>query len=190
MPGAAMHPAYRSRPDTGRDHHKSRAVQSLLANTRRSTPPALPPPMSTTIRLLLTSFILILAGVPAYGADPALRGDPARPAVSAHWQRAELYFGLGRVGEYDATAAELHWRAFLDEVVTPRFPDGFTVLDGYGQWQRRDRSEPERLNSKVLVILYRGAKHRADLDAIRAEWKRRSGDQSVLLTITPAAVSF
>ncbi len=152
-------------------------------------PPALPLPMSKMIRLLLTSFLLILVGVPAYGADPTLRGDPARPAA-AHWRRAELYFGLGRVGEYDATAAELRWRAFLDEVVTPRFPDGFTVLDGYGQWQRRDRSEPERLNSKVLVILYRGAKHRADLDAIRAEWKRRSGDQSVLLTITPAAVSF
>ena len=28
----------------------------------------------------------------------AMHGDAKRPAQASHWQRAELYFGLGRVG--------------------------------------------------------------------------------------------
>ena len=82
------------------------------------------------------------------------------------------------------------WQRFLDEEVTPRFPDGFSVLDVYGQWQRRETGAIERLNSKLLVILFQGPQHRADLDALRAAWKQRTGDQSVLLTISPAEVSF
>lgn len=119
-----------------------------------------------------------------------MQGDAARPAEAANWQRAELYFGLGRVGADDTAAYAQRWQRFLDEEVTPRFPDGFSVLDVYGQWQRRETRTIERLNSKLLVILFQGPQHRSDLDALRAAWKQRTGDQSVLLTISPAEVSF
>ena len=136
-----------------------------------------------------------LASVPAAAKEakaPAasMQGDSARPAEAANWQRAELYFGLGREGADDAAAYTQRWQRFLDEEVTPRFPDGFSVLDVYGQWQRRETKTIERLNSKLLVILFQGPQHRADLDALRAAWKQRTGDQSVLLTISPAEVSF
>lgn len=143
-------------------------------------------------RLLCPLLCLLLAAAPAIATEPTLRGDAARPAAAAHWQRAELYFGLGDDGASAEVRGndDVRWRQFLDEVVTPRFPDGFTVLDGYGQWQRRDAATPERLRTKIVVILFQGAKARAALDAIRTEWKQRTGDQSVLLTLTPAAVSF
>ncbi len=136
-----------------------------------------------------------LSSVPAAAKEakaPAasMQGDSARPAEAANWQRAELYFGLGRTGADNAAAYEQRWQRFLDEEVTPRFPDGFSVLDVYGQWQRRETKTIERLNSKLLVILFQGSQHRADLDALRAAWKQRTGDQSVLLTISPAEVSF
>ena len=33
--------------------------------------------------------------------------------------------------------ADSEWQDFLATSVTPRFPDGFTVLDGHGQWLER-----------------------------------------------------
>lgn len=145
---------------------------------------------------------LLLAGLlaaalllpPSYAADTkasaTMPGDAARPVKSLRWQRAELYFGLGRSDGSTAEADGERWQRFLDEEVTTRFPDGFSVLDAYGQWQRRDTKTIERLNSKLLVVLFQGQQHRRDLDALRAAWKQRSGDESVLLTITPAEVSF
>jgi len=137
----------------------------------------------------------VSAGTPLHAretpkAAAAMQGDAARPAAAANWQRAELYFGLGRAGADDAPAHAQRWQQFLDDEVTPRFPDGFSVLDVYGQWQRREPKSIERLNAKLLVILFQGPQHRADLDALRAAWKQRTGDQSVLLTISPAEVSF
>ncbi|MDH4458670.1 MAG: DUF3574 domain-containing protein [Nevskia sp.] len=137
----------------------------------------------------------VLAGIPAHAkeapkAAATMQGDAARPADAANWQRAELYFGLGRVGGDDTAAYAQRWQRFLDEEVTPRFPDGFSVLDVYGQWQRRETKTIERLNSKLLVILFQGPQRRGDLDALRAAWKQRTGDQSVLLTISAAEVSF
>ena len=41
------------------------------------------------------------------------------------WVRSELYLGLARPDAGSVSDAE--WRSFLDEVVSPRFPDGFTT---------------------------------------------------------------
>ncbi len=140
--------------------------------------------------LLATSLLLPASHAAETAAKATMQGDAARPAKAARWQRAELYFGLGRSDGSTADADRERWQRFLDEEVTKRFPDGFSVLDAYGQWQRRDTKTIERLNSKLLVILFQGQQHRRDLDALRAAWKQRSGDESVLLTITPAEVSF
>src|SRR5690606_41197674 len=59
--------------------------------------------------------------------------------------RLELYFGTQRPGGAPVTEAE--WAAFLDEKVTPRFPDGLTVLTGNGQW-RNSRSEERRVGKE------------------------------------------
>lgn len=56
--------------------------------------------------------------------------------------------------------------------------------------KKRDTGTIERLNSKLVVILFHGARQRRALDALRTAWKQRTGDESVLLSITPAQVSF
>ena len=91
----------------------------------------------------------------------------------------------------EARVTESGWRDFLDKEVTPRFPDGLSVFDCYGQWQGKTMSRPERLRSKVLVIDYPDTPaNRAKIDAIRTAWKKRTGDQSVLNVTQPAEVSF
>jgi len=126
----------------------------------------------------------------------ALQGDAARPAEATGWVRSELYFGVGEESgtpERPQTARidEAQWRGFLDKEVTPRFPDGLTVFDAYGQWLFRGAPQPNRLATKVLVILHEDTpQRRADIEAIRLAWKQATGHQSVLWSRQPVEVSF
>lgn len=115
---------------------------------------------------------------------------PPRVPPAPDWLRSELYFSLGDAGE-PAEIAQARWRGFLDAQVTPRFPDGLTVFDADGQWRDAGAGAVERLRTRVLVILHEDTPaRRADIDAIRAAWKRLTGDQSVLRVSQPAEVSF
>ena len=122
---------------------------------------------------------------------PILQGDAAHPGHAAGWVDTNLYFGLGPADHPEQGVSETQWREFLDKEVTPRFPDGLSVLDVYGQWQGKSETAPERLRSKLLIIDYKDtAENRAKIDAIRTAWKQRTGDQSVLKVTEPADVSF
>jgi hypothetical protein len=123
-------------------------------------------------------------------ATATLAGDAAHPGTTAGWVRTELYFGLGVEGT-NTGVDEAGWRAFLDHEVSSRFPDGLSVVDVYGQWQGKGQAQPERLRSKLLLLLYPDTPaHRADVEAIRVAWKAKTGDQSVLRVTQPADVSF
>jgi len=126
-------------------------------------------------------------------SEPAstLHGDAAHPAKTTDWVDTELYFGLGPADAPDKGASEAAWRDFLDKEVTPRFPAGLSVVDVYGQWQGKNEKVPERIRSKMLVIDYPAtADNAARVEAIRAAWKKRTGDQSVLKVTQHADVSF
>jgi hypothetical protein len=122
---------------------------------------------------------------------PTLTGDPAHPGATEGWVDTKLYFGLGPADQADKGISEAEWRTFLDREVSPRFPDGLSVLDVYGQWQGKNQTTPERLRTKMLIIDYPDtAENRAKVDAIRAAWKQKTGDQSVMRVTEPADVSF
>jgi len=129
--------------------------------------------------------------VPAAGTAPTLTGDAAHPGATQGWVDTKLYFGLGPADHPEQGISEADWRAFLDAQVTPRFPSGLSVVDVYGQWLSKGKTEPERLRSKMLVIDYLDSpENREKIDAIRAAWKQKTGDQSVLRVTQPADVSF
>lgn len=136
----------------------------------------------------------LMVGCATQHAAPSgatLLGDAAHPAATSGWVETRLYFGLGLVDKPDSGVSEQVWRAFLDQEVTPRFPDGLSVIDVYGQWQGKQQTSPERLRSKQLVIDYPDtAENRAKVEAIRAAWKQHTGDQSVLRVTQSADVSF
>jgi hypothetical protein len=140
----------------------------------------------------LATLALLLALLAGCAAPDAVRHRGAiPPAQSQGWVDTRLYFGLGPADQPQQGVSEQAWREFLDHEVTPRFPDGLSVLDVYGQWQGAQQSSPERLRSKLLVIDHADtAENRARVEAIRAAWKRRTGDQSVLRVTQPADVSF
>jgi hypothetical protein len=153
------------------------------------------------MRLRVGLFIFLIAlqttgcvqhrGTAAFATAPTLAGDGQHPGTAQNWVDTKLYFGLGPADRPEQGVSEAEWRAFLDGEVTPRFPSGLSVLDVYGQWQGKDQKQVERLRSKMLIILHAdSAENRAKIDAIRAAWKKKTGDQSVLRVTEPADVSF
>jgi hypothetical protein len=123
--------------------------------------------------------------------SPTLHGDAAHPAKTQGWVDTHLYFGLGPAGAPEKGVSEAAWRDFLDKEVTSRFPAGLSVVDVYGQWQGKNQTAPERIRSKMLIIDYPGtADNDRRIDAIRAAWKQKTGDQSVMKVTQPADVSF
>ncbi len=109
-------------------------------------------------------------------------------ATATPYARLELLFGLGR--KDGGEIAEAEWRAFLDTEVTPRFPDGLTVLNGYGQW-RNSAGTIAREKSVMLVIWHRPAADSEEkIEAIRAAYKSRFGQESVLRVDGISCVSF
>ncbi len=128
---------------------------------------------------------------PSVVTAPTLQGDAAHPGQTKGWVDTKLYFGLGPVEHPEKGVSEVDWRGFLDREVTPRFPDGLSVLDVYGQWQGKNQTAPERLRSKILIIDYPDtAENRSKIEAIRLAWKLKTGDQSVMRVTEPADVSF
>lgn len=124
-------------------------------------------------------------------------GVSSMDEAEAGWLRTELYFAIGlQEGspEFDVGDKAMKvegWRRFLDEVVTPLFPDGLTVFDATGQWLSERFESPPKLDSRVLVILH-PATEEADrrIEKIRTEFLELTGQQSVLRVSQPAEVSF
>ena len=97
---------------------------------------------------------------------------------------ADLLFGRTHV-------SEASWARFLAAEVTPRFPDGFTVIDAKGQWRAPGGEKISRERSKVLMIaMPPGADNDDRLQQIIDAYKTRFRQQSVGLIVRPACVSF
>jgi len=147
--------------------------------------------LAPVLALLLAGCLHSSTAASASASAPALSGDAAHPAAARGWVDTKLYFGLGPLDQPGEGISEAEWRDFLDREVTPRFPAGLSVLDVYGQWRGRDATTPSRLRSKLLIIDYPDTQENRDkIEAIRAAWKTRTLQQSVLRVTQPADISF
>jgi Protein of unknown function (DUF3574) len=101
--------------------------------------------------------------------------------------RTELYFGTARP---DGVVSEEEFRTFLDAEITPRFPDGLTLLKGDGQFRGEDDAIIKE-QSFVLVLLYpyeSTQKSGQRIQHIRETYKEQFGQQSVLRVDDPFIV--
>lgn len=102
--------------------------------------------------------------------------------------RTELLFGLSRADGPDITEQE--FQDFVDQQVTPRFPDGLTVLTGNGQF-RDSTGTIIQEGSKLLILLYPFSKDRSALvNEVREEYKAAFQQESVLRIDEHSCVSF
>lgn len=100
-----------------------------------------------------------------------------------------LFFGRnipGTTGE----VSDAQWNAFVNEVIVPRFPDGFTVWTGAGQWKGEDGKE---VSERTLVM---ELVHKTDpaVDTKFAEiaqaYRQRFNQEAVLGVRAPAQMTF
>jgi hypothetical protein len=131
---------------------------------------------------MLLSMMCAVSGCAALGAPTC--GPDGQPEMVA-----ELFFGRN-IGD-SLGVSEADWNRFLDEEVTPRFPDGLTVMSANGQWRDTERGNVVQEPSKVLVlVLGDEAKDKPRVAEIAAAYKQRFKQQSVLTMLRPACVSF
>jgi hypothetical protein len=113
--------------------------------------------------------------------------DP--PVFGEIWARTELYFGTSKPDGTEVTDEQ--FKAFLDQEVTPRFPDGLTLLTGFGQFKNASGVIVQE-RSKLLILLYPLTDDQASdqIEAIRTAYTRAFQQQSVLRVESRAGVSF
>ena len=138
------------------------------------------------MRLAMLALLMLAAMLPAAcggGSDA-----PPCPEGTEPFVQYEIF--MGRSGDSGEVVDDAAWAAFLGETVTPRFPDGLTVLDAHGQWRASD-GVIQKERSKVLVLLAPpdGDASRL-LDEVSEDYKRRFGQESVLRVVQDACVSF
>jgi hypothetical protein len=110
------------------------------------------------------------------------------PAGRTAMARLDLLFGLGRADS--GAVSEEEWQSFLAAEVSPRFPDGLTVLPAFGQWKNASGTINQE-KARVLLIWYKpSAAAEANIETIRQAYKVRFGQESVMRVDGNACVSF
>ena len=140
-------------------------------------------------RRTLTILGAATLGVLVLLAAPGSRADvPPCPAGTERFAEYRLFFGRNRDGVEVVTDAQ--WRTFLAEEITPRFPDGLTVVDAAGQW-RNPTGAIERERTKMLIVLTApGEKGMQYTGEIAEAYKRTFGQSAVLRVVGSACASF
>lgn len=114
----------------------------------------------------------------------AFAGCATSPSVVSD----RLFFGRAIPGGGEVT--ETQWNAFVDEVIVPRFPDGFTVWRGSGHW-KGDGGMAASEQTCVLEVVH-GTSPTADakIAEIAKIYLERFKQSAVMRTRSPAEMDF
>lgn len=102
--------------------------------------------------------------------------------------RVQLYFGRDRGPQQPVSAAD--WQAFLNQEITPRFPDGLTWHDAQGQWRGADQRIVQESSFVLTLLIPATADRQADLETIVSVYRQRFQQEAVLRERSTACVTF
>lgn len=112
------------------------------------------------------------AGVPAPQAAVGCRLGEAMVET-------QLFFGLSKPG--GGTVSERDWQTFVAAEIAPRFPEGFSVLDGAGFWRDVATRKTISERSKLVVRVHaEGSEADAAIGAIVDSYKTRFQQDAVM----------
>lgn len=147
--------------------------------------------------LQLTLVAVCIMALPVAADQASDRGPLATPRAApcqGHlagelYARTELFFGLSKPD--GAMVTEDQFKSFLDKEITPRFPDGLTVLMGDGRFHNKNGNVIVE-KSVVVILLYPigvGTKN-LHIEAIREAYKTAFQQESVLRVDSLACAAF
>ena len=133
--------------------------------------------------------VLLVLGIGVTAAPASAESDTLTcPTGSELFYEFRLFFGRSR-GHVEVVS-DAAWETFLANEITPRFPNGLTVLDARGQW-RDALGLAVKERTKLVIILARPGEGGIQLtDEIAEAYKRAFRQDSVLRAITAACASF
>ncbi|MDP8935469.1 MAG: DUF3574 domain-containing protein [Cyanobacteriota bacterium] len=138
--------------------------------------------------LCLTGLLFILPVGPATIARAQLPETSDTNAKQTNLLKDELYFGLTKPGGEPVSESE--WQEFVSAVITPRFREGLTVLDGSGQFLNSS-GILIRENSKIVILIYESSPEKNQaINEIIETYKRTFQQESVLRATSEVKVSF
>ena len=130
--------------------------------------------------------ILLAAGLASGCAS--LHG-PACPAGEQPMRTAQLFFGQN-IGDKPGVS-DAAFRKFTDEELTPRFPEGLTVLDGGGQWKGKDDKLIREASKVVVLVLPRkSTDDMRRLGEVRQAYIQRFHQDSVMMVTQKVCAAF
>ncbi|MFJ3673077.1 DUF3574 domain-containing protein [Streptomyces sp. NPDC090106] len=148
-----------------------------------------------TRAVLATAALVLAVGAPAayatLGDSASASPSAAAPLRGEPYVETQLFFGTERPDGGPAVTDE-QFMTFVDEEVTPDFPDGLTVQTGRGQW-RDANGTIEKERSYELILLYPVGRAKASdrkIEEIRRAYEKEFGQESVGRVDDRARVDF
>jgi hypothetical protein len=121
-------------------------------------------------------------------SKPVATTSPMRCAAGEPMVETMLFLGLARPG---GQVSEEEFSRFIETEVTPRWKEGYTILQGQGLWYSEQRQITEREPSRVLVRFHDGgAEASSGVEAIRAAYIRAFTQDAVLRADRMACADF
>ena len=136
------------------------------------------------IRLAAT---LVVTAAVAAGCTSLRAPPPSCPAGQESLRTAQLFLGRKNVGPR-ASAPDL--QRFIDKEITPRFPDGVTVVNGGAQWQGAENMLMRDAAKVVHIVMPAKGDLNGKLEAVRKAYRARFKQESVVVITQPACVAF
>jgi len=127
----------------------------------------------------LAGAAILMLGLAGCMSAPKPQGCPVG---QASLQTAQLFLG----GKTPAAPAERDLSRFVDQEVTPRFPDGVTVVRGGGQWKGSENRMIREASKVVLVVLPASGDSHGKVEAVRIAYRSKF-KQDPVVVLPPAA---
>ncbi len=112
----------------------------------------------------------------------------ACPVGQESLRTAQLFFGQNIAGKPGVSDAA--FRKFVDDELTPRFPNGLTILNGGGQWRGSENQLIREASKVVVIVLPAKGDSSKHIDAARSAYKQRFNQETVLMVTQASCVSF
>ena len=101
----------------------------------------------------------------------------------------QLFFGRDIPG--GARVSDADWTDFAATVITPAFPDGFSVTDAKGQWRDSATGKIVREPSEIVMVAAQQTPALAPkIDKIAEAYRKRFHQQSVGIVTRPVCAAF
>jgi len=136
---------------------------------------------------MLAAAFVILPGCVSL-SETSLRAPATNCSVGEPMVETMLFLGMARPG---GQVSEEEFTRFIEAEVTPRWKEGYTILQGQGLWYSEQRRITEREPSRVLVRFHDGgAAASSDIEAIREAYIKAFTQDAVLRTDRGACADF